>query len=616
VLSSAGAPITAALLDPARLEEDPGRAHRLFAFGALAAGTLTPDHWSALEAGRGQLSRTAVARLAALAPGPLSTLCLTLMTLGGTPSPLDAALGLVAAGAAPRELALPERFCLKWAELVPGLEELLREPSAAAGTRPPEDPALLGPFVERARALGLACARAVRGARLGPEGPEARRRWLEALGPGLPRVLLPRLATLLASEAAQGRLRLDPVRAGSAYEVRLKDGTCLGRGASGVQARVRALGLLAAAEAARPASERDAPFALLAGQDPLWRELGPRLARPHTAPTYLLAVVAGSAARPGPPTDPLNRGVARSLEFDGVLSVRLAPGRRPSGRMLSPEEAVTAVLGLGTGATHLEVLAAQGSARPVAARLSRIAALLRDRSSRRPLAVEAGGRVYLLRGARTHRFELARFAARPRAFTPDPDAPDISVATGSRPGPSSRPAGVVECRAVALDGEKAALLFADEGSGYLREVVSFAEMEDRLREAREIVRMAHPRAVLVVRLADGIDLAARHLVPVGPRVDIAVRGRLPFVEVEIAGERFGGASALSWPAAAEAVLARWPPGGEGRVGVSEVTVAAGEKPASPLLALYASVVARRRLRSYLLRALSSYQFAHAGRQGA
>ncbi|HUK65964.1 MAG TPA: hypothetical protein VLV17_04000 [Anaeromyxobacteraceae bacterium] len=611
------APVGTTVVNPARLEEDPARTHRLITFGALAAGRLSSEAWTALESVRGRMPPSAVAALAAQAPGPLATLCLTLMTRTACMGPLDAALALLVSGETPRALASPEMFCLRWARLVPGISEILFEPFLEAGTaRPPAEHDELWRFLEKARALGLDCARAVHSSRFGERDPSGRRRWLEALGPGIPHVLLPALGALFAAEARRRPLSLDPVRVRGGYEVRLADGTPLGRGASAVQARIRALGLVAATEAARPNSARPGREPLLALSDPTWRELGARLSRPTNGTTRLLTVVAGSGARQGSPTDPLNRGPERALDFDGALSVLLAPGRRPSGRVLSPEEAMRAVLHGSRSGGALEILAAEGSARPVAARLSRIAALVREATSERPVAVEAGGRVHFVEGRRVRVFALERFAARPRVFTPDLEAPDISIASGRREGFSSRRAGVVQCRVVALDGESAALLYADGASNYLREVVPYAEMEGRLGEARMVLRTAQTPAVLVVLFSEGLELAARHLPPAAEGVEIAVFGSLPFVEVEIGGERFGGSSRLSWSAAAEALLSRWPPGGEGRVSVKNVSVTLGGKPVSPLYALYASAVARRRLRSHLGRTLLSYRNAHAGRREA
>jgi hypothetical protein len=102
--------------------------------------------------------------------------------------------------------------------------------------------------------------------------------------------------------------------------------------------------------------------------------------------------------------------------------------------------------------------------------------------------------------------------------------------------------------------------------------------------------------------------------PPGERIGIAVRGRLPFVEVEIGGERFGGSRALGWPAAAEALLARWPTGGGGVVAVEAVSATARGAGLPPIQALHAASVARRRLRTHVAAALASYRSAAAVRK--
>jgi hypothetical protein len=644
VLTAAGAPVHAVLLDPAQLGRDQESRHRLIAFGALLAGRLSPATWKVLEAGRRPLPTLVTSALAASAPAPLATLALTLMARAPCPGPLDAALALLAGGMTPRHLADPETFCVRWAGLVPGLRELLEEtllltgfekprgvvrakthiepivgravarppPQVAHGLAPRTD---LARLVTHGRALAHACAVAIRTSRLGRGDRFVERLWREALGPGMPRVLLPALAIRLAEEAELGRLRLDPVRAGRGYDVRLADGTLLGRGANPVQARVRALGVVAAAEAARPRTgEPTGASSVFSGLDATWREVGRQLVRPREHPTLMVLVVSGGGARPGPPLDLLNRGPERALEFDGALAVLLVPGRRPSGSMLAAAETVQAVIRRAQAGASLEMLAASSAARPVAARLARIAALLRDPSMTGPVAIEAGGRVLVAHGTGTRTFPLERAAARPRVFTPDPDAPDISISTSERQGLRSRQPGVVQCRVVAVSAQAAALLYADDLGAHLREEVPLAELEERLRDAREIVRAATPPAALAVGLSEDLEPAVRRAGPPGERIEVVVSGALPFVEVEIAGGRFGGASPLGWGAAAEALLASWPAGGEGMLGVSAVTATARGARLPPLLALYAGSLARRRLRTHLARAMASYRTAAAVRR--
>jgi len=73
------------------------------------------------------------------------------------------------------------------------------------------------------------------------------------------------------------------------------------------------------------------------------------------------------------------------------------------------------------------------------------------------------------------------------------------------------------------------LLYADGGGAHLREEVGLADLEERLRDSRLIVRESQPPAVLAVRLSDGLELALRRAGPPGPRMEAAanvVRRRL------------------------------------------------------------------------------------------
>jgi hypothetical protein len=374
----------------------------------------------------------------------------------------------------------------------------------------------------------------------------------------------------------------------------------LGRGATPVQARVRALSLLSAA----------ALEAVLEHAEPPWRALAGRLAPRRERPTLLLVVE--PAIPSGPPFDPINRGPTRALGFPGALEVRLGPGRRPVGRVLTGDEAVDRLVREVLAGTAVEVVPSRSEAHPVAARLTQLAALVRDVPGRVPVALEAGGRVLLARGTTLRRFPLDRFLARPRTFLPDPDAPDLALAPGERRPVGLSSAGLVECRASLVDDQRAAVLYTDAAQGWFREVVFLSELEEHLRDARTVIQQAAPGAMLAVRLSDGVEPALRRVGRAGSPVPVAVRGQLPHdVQVEVGGERYGGTTgAAGWHEAAMAVLARWPRSGDGRLSVNAVTVQACGKRGVGLLALYARSVALRRLRFFLvreLRALSAGQ---------
>jgi hypothetical protein len=278
--------------------------------------------------------------------------------------------------------------------------------------------------------------------------------------------------------------------------------------------------------------------------------------------------------------------------------------------VLTGEQAVDRLVREALAGHAVEVVPSRSEAHPVAARLAQIAALVRARGQDAPVALEAGGAALLLpeHGARVRRFPLGRFAARPRRFVPDPDAPDLALSPGER-----RPVGlggpsVIECRAHLLDELRAVVLYADARGAQLREVVFLADLEEHLREARALLQAADPAAVLAVRLSEDLEPSIRRLGGAGTPVPLAVRGRLPHdLQVEVRGERHGGRSGATWGGAARALLAGWPKGGEARLAVSAVTVSAGGARAAGLLALYARSAALRRLRIHLVRALLTYQ---------
>ncbi|HEY7725287.1 MAG TPA: hypothetical protein VH880_08130 [Anaeromyxobacteraceae bacterium] len=609
LLAAAGAPVRAGLYRPARIAGDAVAAQRSLAFGALLAGRLDGEAWPALEEGlRRPLEARELGALAASAPTPLAALFLTLLSRDAPPGALLALLSMLAEGATARQLADGDVFVARWAGRVPALRRTV-EQALRLARRLPAGAGDVGAALSLARLLALRCTAAVRRAR-GRFDRVSKRFWLEAVGTGVPRALLPALGDRFRALELAGSLSLSPARVGRGYEVRLPGGQALGRGRDPVQARIRSLAIFAAARAA--ASGAAAADAGLAAADPTWRVVARHLARPPGRPALVLVVEAGGGARPGPPFDLLNRGAGRALEFEGAVAVHLAPGRRPSGRVLSADEAVETVVRRAPSAVPLELVASRPESRPVAARLAQIAALLRESAGEAEVAVEAGGRVWLRTRSGLRRYALDAFAARPRVFAPDPESPDLSLGR-SRPG-RWPPSALLQCR-VTLARGGAAVLYADGTGGHLRELVPVEELEDHLREARAIVRAADPPSVLTLRLCDEVEQEVRRAGSVRREVSVAVGGALPAVEVRIGEEWFGGRSPLGWGAAAESLLAALPPGSEGGIGVNSVTAAAGGRPASPLLALWAASVARRRLRARVSRAALAYRPAASRRYG-
>jgi hypothetical protein len=619
LLAAQRVPAELRVLDPGSLASDPAAVHGTFAFGALVGGRLSSGAWGALEAAaRWPVAQQTLAALAAAAPTPLAALALTLLSSRPAPAPIHVAAAVLRSREPARTLADASELAVRWAaagrvrespalERALGLARALRgrpAPSRAPGAAAPA--AIAAPpsaeeVLDLGHVLGIAAARAIHASRRHGIGPAARCAWREAVGTDLPRALAPALHAALSGSV---RLRSELVRQGPVYELRLPGGAVLGRGGTPVQARVRALSLLSAA-ALEPLQEHaEAP----------WRALAPRLAQRRERSSRVFIV---EPARPsGPPFDPLNRGPERAVGFAGALEVRLATGRRPSARVLTGEQVVDRLVRAASQREATEVVPARNEAHPVAARLAQVAGLVRDSRGEAPVAIEAGGRVLVPWDGGMRSYALSRFSARPRAFTADPDAPDLALSPGERRKLALGGDHTIECRAHLLDELRAAVLYADGARRQLRDVVFLAELEEYLRESRALLRAAHPGAILAVRLSDDLEPAIRRLGAAGAPVPIAVRGRLPAdLQVEVRGDRYGGTSGRSWTGAAMALLESWPRGGEARISVSAVTISANGHRAGGLLALYARSAAVRRLRIHLVRALRSYRRAQTVRKG-
>lgn len=602
ILSAGGGACALRVLEPAELARDPLLSHRLVLFGALAGGRLSPAAWAAMEsAAQRPVDPRDLVDLAEEAPAGLPALALALVSGGRAPPPLEVAKRMLAQGAPARRVAEPTVVCTRWAgeaqpKHAPALEAIARL-SRPEDDLPPED---AGTVLLIARQLALPLARAIQATRRAGLGPGERARWRERVGADLPRALLPALGARLAAGA-----ELETVlhSEGRRHEIRLRGGAVLGRGASPLQARVRALSVLASA----------ALDPLLAHAEPPWRSVVARLAQPRLEPVLLLVVE--PAGPSGPPYDPLNRGPQRKLGFPGGFAIRLSPGRRPSARALTAHEVVTRLLTETAAGTRVEVLASRPEAHPVAARLAQLAALVQERETL-PVAVEAAGHALLLEGDGLRTFRLERLAARPRAYLPDPDAPDLAMSPGERRPPGLGGATVVECRAFPLDAQRAVILYSDRAHGHLREVVFLSELEEHLREARAILQAADPRAILAVHLGDGLEAAVRRAGPASPPLHLAVRALLPWdVQIQVEGAWYGGRSGRTWREGALKLLVRWPREMEARIAVSTVTAVARGKRRGGLVALYARSLALRRMRSHLVRTLRAYQKPRARRSG-
>jgi hypothetical protein len=492
--------------------------------------------------------------------------------------------------------------------------EALRMELLGLSPPPAEEPEAPAPddseILRLGRRLAVAYLRVARASRTLRASP----RWRDALPVGFPRVLLPVLGARLREAAAAGQLDLDPVPALHGFEVRLRDGSSLGHGATPVQARARALALVAEAGGEE----------LLAGIPPPWKALSLRLARPRPRPAVLLVAEAASGSEP--PFDPINRGPRRELGFPAALVARLAPGREPTARVLAAEEAVEAFLRAAHARADVEVVPARSEARPVAVRLAEVAARLGARVDGAdpdpavvlpaPAAVEAAGRVYLSGPGGLRRFPLARFLARPRAFRPDPDAPDLSLRPGDRSGARRPTPGLVQV-GVALAGPATARLLYADRDVHLREEVALQDLEEHLRDVRAALQEGAPGSGLALLIDPDVEPALRKAGVGAPsrRLEISVRGEPPHrLEVRVAGEWFGGPGRAGWGAAALAATARWVPGEEGRVVCRSVALTLRGEKASPLAVLWARGAALRRLKAHIHRALRPYRSSPESRR--
>ena len=637
LLRKAGVPVITALLDPVQLAAWES-ALRTLLFGALAAGRPAPPTWSALsQACAALLSPEEVARLSLAAPTPLSALAVALLAGAPVPGPMAAIRAALAGGASARDLSDPDVAAVTWADLGSAVHaELaaalrLARPSPARkrvkapasederlealrlellGLAPPASPEPesapapdASEVLRLGRRLALAYLQSVHGSPTLRTSP----RWREALGPGFPRVLLPALGVQLREVAAAGQLDLDPVPAMNGFEVRLRDGSSLGHGATPVQARARALALVAEAGG----------DALLAGIQPPWKALVLRLPRPRSRTAMLL--VAEAASGNEPPFDPINRGPRRELGFPAALVARLAPGRQPSARVLGAEEAVEAFLRAAQRHVDVEVVPSRSEARPVAVRLAQVAGLLGARVDGSepdpaaavpgPVAIQAGGRVYLAGSGDIRRYPLSRFLARPRAFSADPDAPDLALLPGDRKGHRRPNPGIVQVRLSLSGPQSVSVLYAD-GRVHFREEVWLRDVEEHLRDVRSALQEAQPGAALALRIDHEVEPALRRAGVGRPsrRLEVAVRGVLPVgIQVKVGDEWFGGRGRAGWTAAALAAMSRWVPGEEGRIACRSAPITGPAWIPAGLATLYARSAALRRLKAHIRRELPTYR---------
>jgi hypothetical protein len=622
IVAKAGIAHTVTVLDP-RAFCAAGQAARTFLFGSLIAGRLTDVTWAALQRSWAvRVPAEEVAWILERAPSPLGALATGLLAAPNVPPPVAAIEWALARGLSAQALAAPDVAAVAWAGLASDvaseLEAALRlvhpPPARRVGLaralqRPAPRRPDLGELLRIGGRLSLAFLRAVR------RSPPLRGspRWRGTMAAGIPRALLGALAEGIQAAGAP-RVVIEPVRAGRGFDVPVGQ-SVLAHGATPLQARVRALALAAEAGGSPP----------LAGLDAQWKALAARLARPRTRPALLLVV--GEATGTEPPLDPLNRGPSRQLAFPAALLVRLVPGRRPTARTVTAEEAVEAFLRSAAAGFELEVLPASPGATAVSTRLTQVAALLAaarpghpQAPPALPTAVELGGAVYLATPTALRRFPLDRFLARPRRLHADPNAPDLCITPGERAGPNPRLSGILQVR-VSLAGPGFAwLLYADAVGGRLRERVPLQELEAHLHDVRSVLQGIPPGVALAFRGDADLESALRRTGQVEPsrRIELQLRGEWPFrLEVRLAGSDlpmgaegdgwFGGPNPAGWDAAALAVMACWAAGEEGTIGCRSARISPPPGCSEALGAVHARSVAIRRLDAHLRRLLRPYR---------
>lgn len=598
-------PIAITATGPTAQPYDVASRSRLLSSGALLAGRL-PD---AFFNGLGPMGDPLAAELWRTAPTETARV-LALLTLDPWPSGEAAELEAVAdlAHAVRQPLwhfADPDLFMAARAALRsrrPGLPFTVCALTSAPGPVRNSANALASHFgqatllngappaavLDVGRALALELTRAVRRVPPGDAGPLRGRLARTTLAAGFPRLLLPALSAAVQVLARRSGLpALKPVQGPRGVEVRLADGSVLGRGVHAAQAWARTLALLGNV-LARPVAPPPAPRE--------WAKLVPRLIEPSERRTLVFDLTPADV--PGPPFDPLNRGPGRRLAIAGALLVSLAPGRRPSAREIRAVDVPRLVLTETLAGTHLEFVARGTEAQSLEARLTRLARRVRTQVPLRPVAIELGGDVLVVSAKGFRQHAEPTFARRPVRCAFDPEAPDFGVdASQGREVPSSPQ---LQCLAFADDDGTTRLLTMDDAGWILRETVPQAWAEDWLTEAQQFLR-AEPQAALSVRAANTLTRSSLtlHSAP-APDVIVTLRGQLPFgLELELDGERYGGRAELPWSAAALTVLSRWPLGVRGRVRFAAVDVTVGDEPVTGLLRLYARSLALRRLNTHI-----------------
>lgn len=578
ILHRGGVSVRLRLLDLAAADD--ATRNRLLAFSALVAGTADEDLLASARLGPAE-----AAALVADATTPLSALAAFFLAGGLEETPAEAAQALHEAGIPAAALADPSLFVAALAHRAAGDPRILEAVALASSdprSRRMAQRLLVGERDDRAirqaptrewvldlgRDLTFAAFAAVRALPRDAAAPARARLREEVLAPAIPLALLPALQALPAAPGKRGR----PAGPEPGRE----------------QQFVRRLAL-------------SARLGLDLGDElsPFWRRaaalLSARVARRH------LLLAAEMTDEPGPPMDPINRGPERRVALRDPVVVQLRPGARPTARRVKAADAVARLVLEAVRGSEVEVIGASGADQPAVSRLQRLAHLCRTTGGGEiPLAVQVGGAVLLPTGGKLRRFDVRRFAARPRRYLPDPDAPDLAPPAAVR-GPSRRTGASIDCVVFRRDEESACLIYTDAEGRHLREELPLAFLEDHLQEAQALLRRAETPTLLAVRVAGDLDAAMlRARTATGTGIEIDVAGDLfRGLRIQLHDEWFGAGCELGFRAAAASAMSRWSEIRGGRIAIRSMEIEVGGEPASAMDLLYARSVVRRRLLAWI-----------------
>ncbi len=573
VLGPIGRTIDCKLVDPNTIDEPTFQA--IMSLGVLLAG-LPPASFFTATNPAVQTPLPIAAMLAERATTPLAALSLMLMVGEKHSPPLAVVQKGLADKISARLLSDPSVFCARWASQSPSAGALLSnvlkwtDPHAAAEDRPPP-----GEILRVGRELVLLCARSIHRCPIADSKALRARFRRDVISGGLPAALLPVLG--------QCKLRFSPapVLVNANHEVRLTDGTVLGRGHSAIQARIRALALVTAAGY------------------PTESKLAARIAKNTVTSTLHLIIETDEST--GGQAETVNTSPERPFGVVGATALILRVGYRPTALRLNGAETVRAIAESALRNREIEVIPLMAEGQPATARLSRVVTVMQKRGSY-PAAIAAGGIVLLEREGRVRQIPMRNFARRPTVCNTDPESMELSLSPerGARSSGAFAIPNAIDCRVYQVTETTACVLSRDDKGRLMREEVALNRLEDHLREGQEILRAGVPAAPLAARLSDGMEaLLMRHRRTVYA-MPVTIGGDLPMkMWMEIDGTRIQLSRRGGWDAAAQTILSKLPDGVEANLKITRAEITERGEQAKPISRLYARAMVLRRIAIHL-----------------